>query len=174
MIDMDETIRRCIDTDFDAMYEIINDAAQAYKGIIPEDLWHDPYMGRSELRHEIEDGVVFWGLEIGGTLMGVMGMQDKGEVTLIRHAYTRTAKRYRGIGTRLLKHLEHMSDKPILVGTWTAASWAVAFYQKNGYRLVSLEEKSRLLKTYWSIPEKQVVSSVVLAEGSWKGLSHEE
>jgi N-acetylglutamate synthase-like GNAT family acetyltransferase len=165
---MVESIRRCTDPDFTTIFEIINDAAQAYKGIIPEDRWHDPYMSASQLRFEMDDGVEFWGLEIDGNLIGIMGIQDKGDVTLIRHAYVKTAYRNNGMGTRLLKHLEPMSDKPILMGTWAAATWAVRFYQKNGYRLVSTHEKNRLLRKYWSIPERQVETSVVLADKRWK------
>jgi GNAT superfamily N-acetyltransferase len=163
------SIQRCADSDFDTMYEIINDAAGAYRGIIPEDCWHEPYMSRMELQKEIDDGVVFWGNWTDGRLTGIMGIQDKGDVTLIRHAYVRTAMKSIGIGTLLLKHLETMADKPILMGTWSAASWAVAFYRKNGYRLVTEEEKNRLLRTYWSISERQVETSVVLADKSWKG-----
>jgi GNAT superfamily N-acetyltransferase len=161
---MAEIIRRCTDSDFHAIFEIINDAACAYKGVIPPERWHDPYMSDDELRHEIDDGVRFWGLDNDNRLAGVMGIQDKGAVTLLRHAYVRTALRNKGIGTRLLNHLEPMSDKPILIGTWAAASWAVQFYQKNGYQLVSLEEKNILLRQYWSISERQVETSVVLAK----------
>jgi N-acetylglutamate synthase-like GNAT family acetyltransferase len=160
------SIQRCEDSDFDTIHEIINDAAQAYRGVIPEDRWHDPYMSRADLKKEIDDGVVFWGYRTAGSLVGVMGIQDKGEVTLIRHAYVRTIKRNNGIGTLLLQHLEALSDKPILIGTWAATGWAVTFYQKNGYRLASEEEKNRLLKKYWSIPDRQVETSVVLANGS--------
>ncbi len=160
-------IRQCVAQDFEAIYEIINDAAQAYKGIIPDDRWHDPYMSRAELRDEIADGIVFWGLERNGQLIGVMGIQDKGEVTLIRHAYVRTRMRGKAIGTELLKRLEAETDKPILLGTWTAAHWAVSFYEKNGYRMVSEEEKNRLLRRFWSIPERQVETSVVLASSRW-------
>lgn len=160
-------IRRCAAEDFEAIYEIINDAAQAYKGVIPEDRWHDPYMSREELRKEIDDGIVFWGLEQDGELVGVMGIQDKGEVTLIRHAYVRTRMRSKGVGTELLKRLETETDKPILIGTWAAAHWAVSFYEKNGYRMVSEEEKERLLRRFWSIPERQVETSVVLANSRW-------
>jgi GNAT superfamily N-acetyltransferase len=163
------TIRRCTDSDFDAIFKIINDAAQAYKGVIPPDRWHDPYMSREQLMMEMDDGVVFWGLDIEGRLEGVMGIQDKGEITLIRHAYVRTASRNKGIGTRLLRHLEPLSSRPILMGTWAAAAWAVSFYEKNGYRLVGTEEKNRLLRKYWSIPDRQVETSVVLASRSWKG-----
>ncbi len=149
------------------MYEIINDAAQAYKGVIPADRWHEPYMPIEELKHEIEDGVEFWGYEEAGELVGVMGLQDKGEVYLIRHAYVRTNRRSLGIGMKLLRHLEQMTDKPILIGTWTDATWATRFYEKNGYRLLSRSETERLLKKYWKIPERQVVTSVVLANLKW-------
>ena len=155
-------IRSCIEKDFDTILEIINDAAQAYKGIIPADRWHEPYMSAEALRKEIEDRVVFWGLEMDGQLAGVMGIQDKGRVTLIRHAYVRTKAQKLNIGTRLLRHLEKMSDKPLLIGTWAAASWAIAFYRKNQYTLISGKEKDRLLRKYWSIPERQVDTSVVL------------
>ena len=157
-------IRMCTETDFNTIFEIINDAAQAYKGIIPEDRWNEPYMHIKELRNEIEDGVIFWGLEDDGQLVGVMGIQDKDEVTLIRHAYVLPRSQKLGIGRKLLQHLEGMTEKPILIGTWADAAWAISFYEKNGYRLVSDEEKNRLLRKYWSIPERQVMTSVVLAK----------
>ena len=160
-------IRKCKKSDFNTILEIINDAAQAYKGIIPPDRWHEPYMSFAELRAQIDDGIVFWGLERNGQLLGVMGIQDKGDVTLIRHAYVVSRAQKRGIGKKLLQHLESMTEKPILIGTWAAASWAVSFYQKNGYSLVSEEEKNRLLRKYWSIPERQVETSVVLANPAW-------
>jgi N-acetylglutamate synthase-like GNAT family acetyltransferase len=160
-------IRECTESDFNRIFEIINDAAQAYKGIIPNDRWHDPYMPFEELRKEIENGVVFWGLEHDGQLLGIMGIQDKGEVTLIRHAYVRTQAQKLGIGTKLLHYLESLTEKPILIGTWAAASWAISFYEKNGYTLLSEEEKNFLLRKYWSIPERQVETSVVLANQTW-------
>ena len=156
-------IRRCDQKDFEAILEIINDAAQAYKGVIPADRWHEPYMSRQQLQKELHTGVSFWGLEEEGGLIGVMGIQDKGEVTLIRHAYVRSRLRNCGAGSRLLRFLESMTEKPILIGTWADATWAVAFYQKNGYRLVSTDEKNHLLKKYWTIPERQIETSVVLA-----------
>lgn len=156
-------IRRCTDTDLAAIHEIVNDAAQAYKGVIPDDRWHEPYMPMDQLRHEIENGVEFWGCEEDGALIGVMGIQDKGRVTLIRHAYVRTARRGRGFGTQLLRHLERRTDKPILIGTWSDADWAIRFYEKNGYRPLSRADTERLLHTYWDIPQRQVVTSVVLA-----------
>jgi GNAT superfamily N-acetyltransferase len=157
-------IRQCNDDDFEAIYEIINDAALAYKGIIPEDRWKEPYMSREELLQEIDEGVVFWGYEEGKKLKGIMGIQDVQDITLIRHAYVRTAERNRGIGSKLLSHLRRMTDRPILICTWADAVWAVRFYEKHGFRLVSTEEKNRLLKKYWKIPERQVETSVVLAE----------
>ena len=160
-------IRICKESDFNTIFEIINDAAQAYKGIIPQDRWHEPYMSLAELRAQIDDGIVFWGFERDGRLLGVMGIQDKGDVTLIRHAYVASGKQKQGIGKKLLQHLQGMTQKPILIGTWAAASWAVSFYQKNGYTLVAEEEKNRLLRRYWSIPERQVETSVVLANPTW-------
>jgi N-acetylglutamate synthase-like GNAT family acetyltransferase len=155
-------IRKCKQSDIDAIFDIINDAALAYKGIIPDDRWHEPYMSDEEVRHAIKDGVVFWGLEHEGTLAGVMGIQDKGDAALIRHAYVLTRMRRQGIGEKLLGHLAGLIAKPILVGTWKDASWAVAFYRKNGFYLVSDEETDRLLRKYWSIPERQIETSVVL------------
>lgn len=161
-------IRECNESDFSMIFEIINDAAQAYKGVIPADRWHEPYMPFEELGREIEVGVVFWGLEQDGQLLGVMGIQEKGDVTLIRHAYVRTRAQYQGIGTRLLGHLEGMTERPILIGTWADASWAISFYEKNGYTLVSEEEKNRLLRKYWSIPKRQAETSVVLVNQNRK------
>jgi GNAT superfamily N-acetyltransferase len=160
-------IRICNKLDFHTIFKIINDAAQIYKGVIPEDCWNEPYMPFEELKEEIEHGVVFWGWERDTHLIGIMGIQDKGDVTLIRHAYVLTRLQKMGIGTKLLHHLENMAEKPILIGTWAAASWAISFYEKNGYTLTSEEEKNRLLKEYWSIPERQVETSVVLASQTW-------
>jgi GNAT superfamily N-acetyltransferase len=158
-------IRPCKKTDFEEILAIINDAAQAYRKVIPGDRWNDPYMSWEELAHEIDDGIVFWGYEELGEILGVIGVQDKGDVTLIRHAYVRTRKRNQGIGSKLLRYLEREARSPILVGTWADADWAIGFYQKHGYRLVSMSEKDRLLRTYWSIPERQIETSVVLADG---------
>ncbi len=160
-------IRKCTESDIRTIFEIINDAANAYKGVIPEDRWHTPYMPAEEIRHEIEGGVIFWGFERDGDLLGVMGIQDQGDVALIRHAYVRTRSRKQGIGENLLLHLESLTEKPILVGTWKTASWAISFYEKNGYTLVSDKEKKRLLRQYWSIPERQIETSVVLANKTW-------
>lgn len=161
-----ETIRECGPADFEEIYEIINEAAAAYKGVIPADRWHEPYMPREELAAEIEAGVVFWGSSRDGRLIGVMGLQDKGPVALIRHAYVRESAQGRGVGARLVKRLMEFTDKPVLVGTWADAVWAVRFYEKNGFRLVTAEEKDRLLRAYWNIPARQVETSVVLAGGA--------
>lgn len=164
-------IRQCEDNDFESIYLIINDAAKAYKGIIPADRWKEPYMPEEELRHEINDGVVFWGYEEDGELLGVMGIQPIRDVTLIRHAYVRTSHQNQGIGGRLLSALRPQTTCPILVGTWADAVWAIRFYEKHGFRLVSSQEKDRLLKEYWSIPERQVETSVVLADERWFDLA---
>ena len=159
-------IRPCGDSDFQAIFDIINDAAQAYKGVIPGDRWREPYMPEDELREEIEAGVNFTRYEEDGHLAGVMGLQD---VTLIRHAYVRTSSQGRGIGSRLLAHLTAQPGRPVLIGTWADALWAVRFYEKRGFRLVSPEEKDRLLEKYWSVPRRQMETSVVLADRNWFG-----
>jgi ribosomal protein S18 acetylase RimI-like enzyme len=159
--------RPCTDADFDAIHAIINDAAQAYSGVIPADCWHVPYMSKDGLRHEIRSGVRFWGWEDNGKLLGVMGIQDVQDVTLIRHAYVRTANRKGGIGGKLLGELRKLTTRPVLIGTWAAATWAIRFYEKHGFSTVTLEEKDRLLKKYWSISERQIETSVVLAEEEW-------
>jgi GNAT superfamily N-acetyltransferase len=157
-------IRPCDAADLPQMFSIINDAARAYKGIIPADRWHEPYMPLEELRAQIADGIVFSGYESDGKLVGVMGVQDKGEVTLIRHAYVSTRERRKGVGEKLLKHLETTTRKPILIGTWASAAWAIRFYEKNGYRVQSRAETERLLRKYWTIPDRQIETSVVLAK----------
>jgi len=160
-------IRKSREADLPAMLAIINDAAQAYRGVIPPDRWHEPYMPAAELAAEIADGVVFWVAQEAERLLGVMGIQDKGEVALVRHAYVAPAAQKTGIGTRLLKHVEGLAKKPVLVGTWAAASWAIEFYRQNGFSVVPEDEKNRLLRKYWSIPERQVETSVVLANARW-------
>jgi len=160
-------IRKCNDGDFETIFEIINNAAQAYKGVIPTDCWHEPYMSKENLRHEMDSGVVFWGYEENGTLLGVMGIQEVQDVTLIRHAYVRTSYRNHGIGGKLISHLMTLISRPALVGTWAAAVWAIRFYEKHGFRLVTREEKDRLLGKYWSITERQTETSVVLANRAW-------
>jgi GNAT superfamily N-acetyltransferase len=156
-------IRESTEADFPTILSIVNQAAIAYRGVIPADQWHDPYMTADELEREIAGGVVFWVAQQGGELSGVMGIQDKGDVALVRHAYVAPATQRTGVGTRLLRHVRSFVDKPILIGTWAAASWAIRFYQRNGFTLVSSIQKDRLLQTYWSIPPRQIESSVVLA-----------
>lgn len=148
----------------DAMLAIINDAAEAYRGVIPEDRWHDPYFSAEYLRSEIDAGVRFYGYEADGELLGVMGVQDVDDVTLIRHAYVSSRAQRAGIGGRLLRSLLVKTDKQVLIGTWADAHWAIAFYEKHGFRVTSRDETTRLLKRYWDIPERQVETSVVLAK----------
>ena len=157
-------IRLSVEADFLAMLTIVNDAARAYRGVIPADRWHEPYMPADELESEIADGVVFWVAEQEGRLAGVMGIQDKGDVALVRHAYVAPITQRAGVGTRLLRHVEGLSDKPILIGTWAAASWAIEFYRRNGYTVVPERDKDHLLRTYWTIPARQIEGSVVLAK----------
>jgi GNAT superfamily N-acetyltransferase len=159
-------IRRCDDRDFDAIWSIINDGAQAYKGVIPADRWAEPYMSRDELHAAIADGVTFWGYDENGTLAGVMGIQHVEEVTLIRHAYVRTTGQKRGLGGRLLAHLRELKHGPVLIGTWADATWAIRFYEKHGFHVVPPDERVRLLKRYWNVPDRQMETSVVLAEAS--------
>jgi N-acetylglutamate synthase-like GNAT family acetyltransferase len=166
---MGKMIRQCSADDFEAIWEIINDGARAYKGVIPEDRWKEPYMTRDELRHEMAEGVGFWGLEQDGELSGVMGIQAVKDVTLIRHAYIRTDRQKSGIGAKLLTHLLSLTNTPVLIGTWAAATWAIRFYEKNGFRQVEEQEKNRLLKKYWTVPEEQIATSVVLADGKTLG-----
>jgi GNAT superfamily N-acetyltransferase len=161
-------IRLCSQKDVDRIYEIINDSARAYEGHIPDDCYHQPYMPQDELLSEMADGVVFYGYEEDGSLAAVMGIQDRGPVTLIRHAYTRTERRGEGIGSKLLEHLLGITTKPVMIGTWRGATWAVMFYQKHGFKLASEEQKDRLLRQYWSIPERQVVTSVVLVDEQYQ------
>jgi N-acetylglutamate synthase-like GNAT family acetyltransferase len=160
-------IRQSVEADFEAMLAIVNDAAQAYRGAIPPDRWHDPYMSANELKNEIAGGVVFWVAEQEERLSGVMGIQDKGDVALVRHAYVSPTRQRSGVGTTLLRHVQGLVDKPILIGTWAAAAWAIEFYRRNGFTVVTSTDKDRLLRTYWSIPERQIETSVVLANRRW-------
>ncbi len=160
-------IRKSVANDFEAILAIINDAAQAYRGVIPSDRWHEPYMSADELAKEIASGVIFWMAEDNGQLLGVMGIQDKEDVALVRHAYTATTLQRKGIGTKLLRRVEALADKPILIGTWADASWAIEFYRRNGFTVVSDGDKNRLLRAYWSVPARQVETSVVLADRRW-------
>jgi N-acetylglutamate synthase-like GNAT family acetyltransferase len=166
-------IRRCDDRDFELIWAIINDGAHVYKGVIPEDCWTEPYMSKNELRHEINDSVRFWGYEEEGKLAGVMGFQPVKDVTLIRHAYVATSSQRRGIGARLLSHLGKLTPGPVLIGTWSDAVWAIRFYEKHGFQLVRPQQMKRLIKQYWSIPERQIEASVVLADPRWRDLKGE-
>ena len=160
-------IRKSVVDDFTAMLAIINDAARAYRGVIPADRWHEPYMPADELSVEIASGVVFWVAEREGQLAGLMGIQDKGEVALVRHAYVARDTQKSGVGTSLLRHVQSLTDKPILIGTWAAAAWAIEFYRRNGFTVVSTTQKDRLLRKYWSIPARKGETSVVLADRRW-------
>jgi N-acetylglutamate synthase-like GNAT family acetyltransferase len=165
-------IRRCDDRDFELIWAIINDGAQAYKGIIPADRWTEPYMSREQLRQEIDEGVLFWGYEETGTLLGVMGLQQVQDVTLIRHAYVRSGSQKRGIGARLLSRLQELTQDPVLIGTWADAAWAIRFYERYGFQRVGSQEKNQLLKKYWTVPQRQIETSVVLADAKWREAQH--
>ncbi|MBV8218402.1 MAG: GNAT family N-acetyltransferase [Solirubrobacterales bacterium] len=156
-------VRRCRETERDAILEIVNSAAEAYRGVIPADRWREPYMPASELDEEIAAGVVFWGYESAGELLGVMGIQRVRDVELIRHAYVSPGRQRAGVGSELLRHLVVLSTQRLLVGTWAAAEWAIGFYRRHGFELVTPEQKNALLRDYWQIPERQVETSVVLA-----------
>ena len=156
-------IREISSSDFDEVFRVVNDAAQAYRGIIPDDRWKEPYMTRDELQSEIKAGVNFSGHEVNGELVAVMGIQDVKDVTLIRHAYTIMAEQGKGIGKELLENLTSQTNKPILIGTWADSNWAISFYKKNGFCLTSSTEKDILLRKYWNIPERQIATSVVLS-----------
>ena len=156
-------IRRCRDDERAAILAIVNAAAEAYRGVIPPDRWHEPYMPAAELDAEIAAGVVFHGYEDGGELVGVMGIQPVRDVDLIRHAYVRPDRQRGGVGAALLEHLMATATRRTLVGTWAAAEWAIAFYRRNGFQLVSRERTAALLREYWTIPERQIATSVVLA-----------
>jgi GNAT superfamily N-acetyltransferase len=160
-------IRRCEPGDVGAILAVVNAGAEAYRGVIPEDCWHEPYMPADELADELAAGVVFWSDERDGELVGVMGLQPVRDVELIRHAYVRPPWQRRGVGGALLEHLLARADRPVLVGTWAAAAWAIRFYEKHGFRLVAPEEKERLLTTYWTVPARQRDVSVVLGDRRW-------
>jgi GNAT superfamily N-acetyltransferase len=156
-------IRRCRDDERTAILAIVNAAAEAYRGVIPADRWHEPYMDAGELDAEIAAGVVFWGYESDGALAGVMGIQSVDDVELIRHAYVLPELQGRGVGRELLEHLRAEAARPMLVGTWADAEWAIRFYRRNGFEPLSRERSAELLRTYWTIPERQIETSVVLA-----------
>jgi GNAT superfamily N-acetyltransferase len=155
-------IRPCRDDERDRILAIVNAAAEAYRGVIPPDRWHEPYMNRRELDDEIAAGVRFWCYEASGEVIGVMGIQSVRDVVLIRHAYVLPGNQRRGVGGALLGHLRRLSKRRMLVGTWSAAEWAIRFYTSKGFELVSPEEKTALLKRYWTIPGRQIETSVVL------------
>jgi len=161
-------IRCCDERDFELIWSIINDGAHAYEGVIPADCWTEPYMSKEKLRAEIDDGVIFWGYEKNGALMGVMGIQHVEDVTLIRHAYVCSSSQKRGIGGRLLTHLRKLAHGPVLIGTWVDAKWAIRFYEKHGFHVVAPEQKEQLLKRYWNVPQRQLETSVVLADSTWR------
>jgi GNAT superfamily N-acetyltransferase len=156
-------IRLCGEQDLATMLAIINDAAVAYRGVIPPDRWHEPYMPESELRAEIAAGVEFWGLDTDEGLIGVMGVQPVRDVDLIRHAYVRPDRQRHGVGAQLIEYLRRRSPRRMLVGTWAAASWAISFYQRHGFELVPRADTAALLRSYWTIPERQIETSVVLS-----------
>ena len=156
-------IHKLTNADTQAILTVVNDTALAYEGKIPSDRWKEPYMSAQELKEEIQGGVQFYGWTENNALIAVMGIQPVNNVTLIRHAYTLTSHQRKGYGEKLLKHLLSLAEtSKVYVGTWVAATWAIKFYQRNGFKLVSTEEKNNLLKKYWSIPERQVETSVVL------------
>jgi GNAT superfamily N-acetyltransferase len=157
------SIRPCRDDERAAILAIVNAAAEAYRGVIPADRWHEPYMPARELDAEIDAGVAFWGYEVHGTLLGIMGIQPVGDVDLIRHAYVAPGSQRHGVGSALLGHLTRATTRRILVGTWAAADWAIGFYRRHGFEPVSPERTAALLETYWTIPDRQIETSVVLA-----------
>ena len=161
-------IRRCEAADFETLFTVVNDGARAYAGVIPADCFHTPYMSREDLALEISLAVRFWGFEQSGLLVGVMGIQTVKDVTLIRHAYVRSASQGQGIGSFLLASLLQLTTSPVLIGAWADALWAVRFYQQRGFQLVSPGEKQRLLETYWTVSPRQIETSVVLADQRWR------
>jgi N-acetylglutamate synthase-like GNAT family acetyltransferase len=161
------SIRACAASDVPRIEAIINDAAQAYQGVIPADVWHEPYMSREALQAELAAGVRFYGYERSQEMLGVMGIQDVQDVTLIRHAYVRTTERHQGIGGELLAHLRKLTQRPLLIGTWKAATWAIAFYVRHGFTLQREAETERLLFQYWTVPARQRMESVVLTDARW-------
>lgn len=164
---METVIRKSTPADLETIHELITDASRRYKGVIPADRWKEPYMPWDELLHEIDSGVEFWVLEEDNEILGVMGLQDKTDVQLIRHAYVRTSRQGVGIGSRLLVFLMAKTSLPVLVGTWKAAFWAIKFYEKHGFTEVDTATKDFLLNKYWSIPARQTETSTVLADARW-------
>jgi GNAT superfamily N-acetyltransferase len=155
-------VRRCRDEETPTILAIVNEAAEAYRGVIPADRWHDPYMSGAHLQRDMDAGVAFWGYELEGALIGVMGIQPVRDVDLIRHAYVRPGNQRLGVGAALISHLRSLSTRRMLVGTWADAAWAIRFYQREGFALVPRSRTAELLKSYWDIPERQIETSVVL------------
>ena len=159
------SIRRCHPEDFPIILAIVNAAAERYRGVIPVDCWHEPYMPAAQLERDVAAGVTFWGaVDEGGALVGVMGIQPVEDVDLVRHAYVRPDQQGSGVGSRLLAHLEGLASRRILIGTWADAAWAIRFYQRHGYTLVPPSETAELLRTYWTVSPRQIETSVVLAK----------
>ena len=153
-------IRKLSSKDTDIIYEVIKEAARAYKEVIPNDRYHEPYMPKEELHREMKS-MTFFGWQEESRLIGVMGFQPVKDVTLIRHAYVLPDYQRKGIGTILLNHMKQVTKtKYLLVGTWADASWAIEFYRKHGFKL--MPNKDELLGKYWNIPQRQVETSVVL------------
>jgi len=167
-------IRESLPADLPSIFRIINAAAEAYRGVLPTDVWHEPYMPMDALLAEIRQGVAFWIAEDDGSMVGAMGIQDKGAVALIRHAYVAPTAQRKGVGAGLLRHIERLTDKPILIGTWAAASWAIEFYRRNGFAIVADKKREGLLRAYWSIPERQIEASIVLADKRWMNTQHSQ
>jgi N-acetylglutamate synthase-like GNAT family acetyltransferase len=165
-------IRKCNNSDFDRIYEIINDAAGVYKGIIPLEYWKVPYMSKDELRRDLDEGILLHGFEENGELVGVMGIQHKQDVALIRHAYVCSINQNRGIGGRLLSYLQKITSKPILIATWYNDVNAIRFYERHGFKLVPLEEGYRLQRKYWSTPDLKIKASAVLADEKWFSIKY--
>jgi len=165
-------LHQCGEREFDSVYFIINEAAVAYRGLIPEDRCNDPYMSRQEFRSEVSAGVEFWGYEENDALRGVMGIQRVEDVVLIRHAYTRTEYQGRGIGSGLLKYLLAKTQRPVLIGTWSGTSRAIGFYERHGFALVPKDAKDKLLRKYWQVPDAQIEDSVVLANVPLESLNY--
>jgi GNAT superfamily N-acetyltransferase len=156
------TVRRCRPDETPTILAIVNAAAEAYRHVIPADRWHEPYMSGAQLARDIAAGIEFWGYELDGVLIGVMGIQPVRDVDLIRHAYVRPGSQRLGVGAALIAHLRGLSTRRLLVGTWADAAWAIRFYEREGFALVPAPRAAELLKAYWDIPERQIETSVVL------------
>ena len=161
-------IRSCAASDFARMLALINDAAEVYRGVIPVDCWHEPYMPAHQLADEIAAGISFAGYTREERLIGVMGAQPVQDVMLIRHAYVSPLVQRQGVGSALLQHLRGQTQRPILIGTWAAASWAIRFYERHGFCVIQGAAKNALLKRYWTVPDRQIETSVVLADARWR------